>query len=609
MSTRFKANQIELTNQIDNDDLSNVMVLTKKQVSNEIIEVETGIVTTAHRNLFTYKELYTSFKQLDDSTKSAIEASETSEINYTNAEFQKLSNKESENFFDIDSSLADKTNEVESLLDYTSTHFEVISDRHKEISGIINQLDQNLDNSLSQTDGNVKSNTIDVYISDISDKFVTLKEDIEDLDEVRIETSKEVYSFISENTFVLDTSINFTFDKYKKFSSELEEHSTDVVVTYDVYSDNIETLISESRYKEDNLSERIEKIVLGNTDGFSDIEQDFIDANNVDKGLYETLSINIFTLDKTGKDNEKTLSNNLVSLDNELEKEIARVNLKSSQFLQNTLNNENALTKALNDANSSAGNLEKYFMEVGEGSLSAENAEITDLITNRYVSIGQYWRFKANHNELDIEFNPNPTNTSLWESIPFMKNNNVNAGIDYVIYENSSLNTSNDLVVHTSHKPSYSDALAFLNSIHNAELRGEIYKLFHRIDVNALVIPSSANESLFKHSSMKKSQDSWDHLLSFVNRTSGGWADHKISIKMVKADTDGSYKDQGERTIAYINNIKHIEGNLAFIELNIGNGSSFNFDVTKDFFHIIWDLTTDDPDLSVIYFPYVLQHS
>lgn len=605
MSTRFEANQIQLLNEIDNNDLSDVMVLTKEQISNEILEVETDIVTTAHNNLFTFKELYTTYNNLDEQTKNAIEASETSEIEYTNAEFKKLFDKDSENFYAISSSLNDKTDEVTSLLGNTSTQFETIENKFDNTKDFVNELDSNLDTALGEIDNQFKIEAIDIYISDISEKFYELDVDMNDIDDVRLDLSNEVYTFISDNTFVLDKSIDFVFDKYKQFSSELEDLSTDVVVTYDLHSDNIDILMSDTRYREEQLSDRIEEIVIGKTDKFSDIDNLFDLENQTDKQLFTNLSEQIYILDTVGRDNEQKLSNNIFVLDEQLNEDSKRINTEAAQFLLDNLNNNTTLTDEISKIESSNDNLDKFFFDVNEGTIKAEDSEAQILAVNNYLSLGTYWRLRASYQQLDIQFNKDPR-LSNWETIPFVKNNTNDDALNYLINEDDNLDTLDNPIYHAVAKPSYEDVMNFLNSIQVPELRGEIWKLFTSLEYNLMVIPADAL-SLDNHPFLKPSNDTIEDLLQHIARS-----DSNLSlgtVKIVESLVNGDYPNptNGEPKTANITEIVRILGNLMFIKLDPGSEDAiFDFNILDRIYYIIYAFEEDNPDLACIFFPFAL---
>lgn len=568
----FLANQINLqeASPLTYAQVSDSDVLRKDQISARILELYNSFVDPQlSDHLDTMKEIYEHYSDADHDTLSNFTLSINAEDLFMDEEFGKLETKDTEYSQAIYDETQTKRADYDGLKESREDEYLVLSQAvydksdglaldFKEIEDKKNELTQDwYNNHVSEHDDDFKTDHAakTAKLAGLSSEYKTMSDNMDD--------------FSTHNTNQLNSIVDFLDSRFKQLSSELIDHSNDVVNTWETAQLSITNLNTKAEASELELSQYVEDIILGHAvpaDGipkYVEISDEYDAELNDDNAKYLLLQGAVGQL----KTNMNTAYDAFTTYSHEA------LSTNTSTLLDNY---SNSLVDVMSDALIEESDLSTQTHDMQEyvegltAQLIQYNANYDsvneNVVASKNIAIGANWRFKSDTSSLEIQYNPDPTDPTGWQVVPFLQKLNNNA--------EQLLLTDNTSPVQGAVKPTISDALVMVNSIihqgpeNRSSLRGIIHQLVHNVDYNLVVVGNSS---------------------AFMTHVSQG----------------GTFRIHGDNTDTDITALRYQQDGLVFANIS-GLVSSHN---TSTPLQLKCDTDTDgnfDTFITAYYFPFVM---
>ena len=579
MSTTYvKADQIALqtdTPVFSYEELDYSDALRKDQVEQAISDLYYGFVDgTLNQNMDTMKEIYDHYSAADENTVSTYRLSVTSEILHMNGEFDNLDTYNSNLDITLSSNQndlriqfeADKKNHEDEYLELSTDYF----NKTVEVTTAFN--------TVESVKNDVSDNWQSTYMHPYSTDFYSQNNRMSD-EVVRLNSEQDVVKANMDLTSTtygvdLDTNESLLNSRNAALNTELDIRSNNVLNAYSNHALELQTMVTGVITSELELSHEIEAIILGSgVDGaakYNEISNNYVIQNATDDALYAQLNTAVTDYKNTTTAQASTL---LLTQQDFNSAVFARANAISYELLDVVISDvkvaEDDLSNSIVNMNELVGGL--------DAKLITYNASIDitndNLVAAKNICIGNNWRFKTDETSLYIEYNGTPSDSTAWQTVPFLKHSNT-ANAEQLLLSNVSTP-----IAHAD-KPSISDSVILANSIINngpedrSVLRGVVHQLLHNVQYNSLIVGDNVSTFL--------SNLNADPSATVVLKDSNGTSLSNAS-SIVRVTSDG----------------------LLFVSLDVTD-SGYSTSITGSFTLTLSSSGNSDVSVTAYYFPFVM---
>jgi hypothetical protein len=502
MSTTYvKADQIALqtdTQVLSYEALDYSDALRKDQIQQSISDLYNGFVDgTLNANMDTMKEIYEHYSAADDNTVSTYRLSVASEITYMDIQYESLSQTN----FNLDKNLTNEQTTLRTTFNTDQTNHELeydelsqdYFDKTKGILAFFNTV-EDVHSDMSE---NYQSRYIDPYSTNFYNENNRLSDETVRLTNEQSVVKTSMEEFSTHTVLQLDGMDSFLNSRYTTLNTELNTHSTNVLNTHSTDRYDLETMVNKVTTSEIELSDVIEDIVQGTTgltgvDGaakYSAISTDFILRKAEDDVLYNQLQTAINSYTNT---TNSLTSSMWYTHDIKISRETNLTSIRLSADLINIISDakldETDLSTDVFNMNKNIEGLDSKLITYN----TAVDITNDNLVAAKNICIGNHWRFKTDATSLSIQYNPTPTDSSSWQTVPFLKHSNT-ANAEALLVSNTTT-----MVVAKANKPTIAMTEVLAKSIINngtedrSVLRGVVHQLLHNVEHNLLVVGSNA---------------------------------------------------------------------------------------------------------------------
>ena len=440
------ANDIILYNNLEWNDpeLGDQSAVTKHQLSDNLSETFYRLVDPAASNLNTISEIYLNYSTADVSMLSTTHFQFSNEESTMYSQFSTNEDNHLHNDNDEEGLYTTISDSNYTKQGDNSTRSTNISSHFVNHQSDMVYMENKLSNNLS-THEFTQDSLEDYTFNTVSTEHSSNLSNFQDLSTV---VSSEKGDFDSENqeqsnniSTQESTSDQLEGDRY----TEMDNYKNAVKEQQDNQRDDTWQHISDVSTAEFTLSNELVSISNAVQTGFDGLSNNISSEHSSHDAQLDSLNSDVSTqlsTDKQRYDDNRASHNSTSTAESVLMANIA-------QDVTDKDTNATAVEWALSQRNSTNfvvnSNYDLTLLETIPVPESTTSVQEDMVITNQhFLSLGPYWRIKATDNELQFQFNQNPTDPSAspgWMDIPFAKNSNIPTNTSDVVSSGDALYT------------------------------------------------------------------------------------------------------------------------------------------------------------------------